>query len=34
VHSNDIVSFDSPATSNAAYLQDLTDDFDDFDQHP
>jgi hypothetical protein len=30
VHNNDIVSFDSPATSNAAYLQDLKDDIDVF----
>src|SRR6267142_2132326 len=28
IRNNDIVRFDSPATTNAAYLQDLKDDFD------
>jgi peptidoglycan/xylan/chitin deacetylase (PgdA/CDA1 family) len=28
VRNNDIVRFDSPATTNAIYLQDLKDDFD------
>ena len=28
IRNNDIVRFDSPATINAAYLQDLKDDFD------
>ena len=28
IRNNDIVRFDSPATTNAAYLQDLIDDFD------
>ena len=27
IRNNDIVRFDSPATTNAAYLQDVTDDF-------
>jgi peptidoglycan/xylan/chitin deacetylase (PgdA/CDA1 family) len=27
IRNNDIVRFDSPATTNAAYLQDLKDDF-------
>ena len=28
IRNNDIVRFDSPATTNAAYLQDLKDEFD------
>ena len=28
IRNNDIVRFDSPATTNAVYLQDLKDDFD------
>src|SRR6266568_2088626 len=28
IRNNDIVRFDSPATTNTAYLQDLKDDFD------
>jgi peptidoglycan/xylan/chitin deacetylase (PgdA/CDA1 family) len=28
IRNNDIVRFDSPATTNASYLQDLKDDFD------
>jgi peptidoglycan/xylan/chitin deacetylase (PgdA/CDA1 family) len=28
IRNNDIVRFDSPAATNAAYLQDLKDDFD------
>src|SRR5258708_13295063 len=28
IRNNDIVGFDSPATTNAGYLQDLKDDFD------
>jgi peptidoglycan/xylan/chitin deacetylase (PgdA/CDA1 family) len=28
IRNNDIVRFDSPATTNVAYLQDLKDDFD------
>jgi hypothetical protein len=27
IRNNDIVRFDSPATTNVAYLQDLKDDF-------